>query len=64
MDATVTERPTVGGEGVSGEMELSEFHERVVKCAGDWDDLVPHQPWNILRRRKRKMGEVPRVVQR
>ena len=45
-------------------VELSEFRKGVVECVDDWDSLVPHQPWNILGRRKGKMRKVPGVIQR
>ena len=52
------------GEEGGGEVGDSESHERVVERVDARDDFVPHQSWNILRRRKGKMREVPRVVQR
>jgi len=42
----------------------SESHECVVERVDAWDGFVPHQSRNILRRRKGKMREMPRVVQR
>lgn len=45
-------------------MELSEFHKGVVKRIDDRDSLVPHQPWDILRRREGEMGKVSCIVQR
>ena len=50
-------------EGGDEKAELSEFHEGVVEWIGDRGRLVPHQPWDVLRRREGKMGEVSCIIQ-
>jgi hypothetical protein len=61
-NSTVVSR--LASEWRGGGVELSEFHEGVVERVDDRYSLVPHQPWNILRRRKGKVGEVSRIIQR
>lgn len=44
-------------------VELSEVREGGGERINGRGSIVPHQPWDILRRREGKMGEMSRIIQ-